>query len=68
MLFYCLKCRKNTEKNPKGCKFKNDMFAVAKKLRVITEQEARGLLTCLGIKAPLSKIPLVGPLLFYRRR
>ena len=30
MLFYCLKCRKNTEKNHKGCKFKTVMFAAAK--------------------------------------
>ena len=28
------------------------------------KQEANGLLSSLGIKTPLSKIPLVGPLLF----
>ena len=36
----------------------------SKKLKFVKEQEARGLLTSLGIKAPLSKIPLVDPLLF----
>ena len=34
------------------------------KLKFIKEQEASGLLSSLGIKTPLSKIPLVGPLLF----
>ena len=36
----------------------------SKKLRFIKEQEANGLLSRLGINTPLSKIPLVGPLLF----
>ena len=31
--------------------------------RFIKKQEANGLLSSLGIKTPLSKIPLVGPLL-----
>ena len=35
-----------------------------KKLTFIKEQEVSGLLSSLGIKALLSKIPLVGPLLF----
>ena len=35
----------------------------SKKSKFIKEQEASGLLNCLGIKTPLSKIPLVGPLL-----
>ena len=35
-----------------------------KKLKFIKEQEARRLLSSLGIKAPLSKIALVSPLLF----
>ena len=36
----------------------------SKKSKFAKEQEARGLLSRLGIKTPLSKIPLVGPLLF----
>ena len=35
-----------------------------KKSKFIKQQEASGLLSSLGIKTPLSKIPLVGPLLF----
>ena len=38
----------------------------SKKSNFITEQEARGFLSSLGIKTLLSKIPLVGPLLFQR--
>ena len=36
----------------------------SKNSKFIKEQEASGLLNSLGIKSPLSKIPLVGPLLF----
>ena len=36
----------------------------SKKSTFIKQQEASGLLSSLGIKTPLSKIPLVGPLLF----
>ena len=64
MLSYCLKCTKNTEsKNPKVARKKNGriMFlskcAVydSKKLKLIKQQEASGLLSSLGIKTPLSK-------------
>ena len=37
-----------------------------KKSKFIKEKEAIELLSSLGIKTPLSKITLVGPLLFYR--
>ena len=36
----------------------------SKNSKFIKEQEASGLLNSSGIKSPLSKIPLVGPLLF----
>ena len=36
----------------------------SKKSTFIKEQEASGLLSSSGIKTPLSKTPLVGPLLF----
>ena len=36
-----------------------------KKLKFIKEQEASGLLSSLGIKTPLCKNPLVGPVLFW---
>ena len=73
LLHYCLKFRKNTEsKNPKVAKTKNGRIMLiskcvvcdSKKSKFIKEQEASGLLSSLGIKTPLSKIPLVGPLLF----
>ena len=72
MLPYCLKCRK-IEK-VKIQKFHGQktrrMFlskcAVcnSKKWKFIKEQEASGLLSSLGIKTPLNKILLLGPLLF----
>ena len=36
----------------------------SEKSKVIKEQEASGLLSSSGIKTPLNKIPLLGPLLF----
>ena len=71
--YYCLKCRKNTEsKNPEAAKTKNGRIMLllncvscdSKKSKFIKQQEVSGLLSSLGIKTPLSKIPLVGPLLF----
>ena len=72
MLSYRLKCQKNAErKNPKVIwqKMENNALSkcavcVSKKLKFIKEQEASGLLSTLGIKTPLCKILLVGPLLF----
>ena len=71
--YYCLKRRKNTEsKNPEFARIKNGrimllsncVVCASKKSKFIKQQEASGLLSSLGIKAPLSKTPLVGPLLF----
>ena len=68
-----MKCRINTEnKNPKVEKTKKGRirllteFAVcdSKKLKFISQQDARGLLNSLRIKTFLSKIHLAGPLLF----
>ena len=59
MLLYCWKCRKNTEsKNLKVVMTKNGRVMLlskcsvcdSKKLKCIKEQEARGLLSSLGIK------------------
>ena len=36
----------------------------SKKSKYLKEQEDKGLLSSLGIRAPLSQIPLLGPLLF----
>ena len=71
--YYCLKCRKNAEsKHPKVARTKtgrimplsNCVVCDSKKLKFLKQQEASGLLSSLGIKTPLSKIPLVGSLLF----
>ena len=71
--FVCLNCRKNKEsKNQKVVKTKNRKIILLskcaffdnKKSKFIKEQEANGLLSSLGIKAPLNETPLGGPLLF----
>ena len=73
LLYYCLKCRKNTEsKNPKVASTKNGRIMLlsncvicdSKKSKFFKQQESSGLVSILGIKTPLSKIPLVGLLLF----
>ena len=69
MLLYWLKCRENTEKNPKVARTKNgrivllSKYAVcdSKKSKFIKEQEASGL--SLGIKKLSNKIFSLGPLL-----
>ena len=73
MLSYCLKYRKNIErKSEEVVKTKNGRMMLlskcavcdSKKSKYIKEQEASLLLSSLGIKIPLSKIPLIGPPLF----
>ena len=73
MLWYCLKCEKNTEsKNPKVVRTKNGRTIISskcavcdsEKLKFIREQEASGLLSNSGIKTSLSRIRLLGFLLF----
>ena len=73
MLSYYLKCRKNTEiKNPKFTRTKNRKIMLlsecavcdSKKSKLIKEQETSGLLYSLGIKTPISKVSLLGPILF----
>ena len=73
MLSYCLKCKKNTENiDPKVSKTSNGKTIIlskcavcdSKKSKFIKEQQAKGLLSNLGIKTPLNKIPLLGDILF----
>ena len=64
---YCVKCIKDTENiDPKIIRTKNNRWKCSvrgiKKLRFVKEQEAKGLLSNLGIKTPLSKIPLLNVL------
>ena len=69
MKSYCLKCRKDTENiNPKVSKTSNGRTMVlskcaicgSKKSRFIKNQEAKGLLSNIGLRKPLSKVPLLG--------
>ena len=73
MKSYCLKCKKDTENiNPKVSKTSNNRIMVlskcaicgSKKLRFIKIQEAKELLSNLGIKTSLSKVPILGDILF----
>ena len=73
MQSYCLKCKKNTESiNPKVSKTSNGKTMVlskcaicgSKKSKFIKYQQAKGLLSNLGIRTPLNKIPLLGDILF----
>ena len=69
-----MRCRENIEesKNPKIVKTKNERIMLlskfsmcdSKKLRFTKEQDASGLLSSLRIRIPISKICLVGPVLF----
>ena len=71
MKIYRVKCRKDTENiDPKMVRTKNYRLIMQvkcpvcriKKSRFVKGQEAKGLLSNLGIKTPLSKIPLLNVL------
>ena len=73
MLPYCLKCKKNTESiNPTVSGTSNGRTMIlskcaicgSKKSKLIKNQESKGLLSSLGLRKPLSKIPLLGDVLF----
>ena len=73
MKSYCLKCRKNTENinlkvsktsNGRTMLLSNCAICNSKKSRFIKNQEAKGLLRNLGIGTPLSKVPVLGDILF----
>ena len=73
MKFYYLKCRKDSENiNPRVSNTSNGRTMIlskcaicgSKKSRFIKNQETKGLLTNLGIKKPLSKVLLLGEILF----
>ena len=76
MKSYCLKCRKDTEiinlrvsNRSNGRKTVWSKYAIcgSKKSRFIKDQEAKGLLSNLGNKTPLSKVPILGDILFWMR-
>ena len=68
MKTYCIVCKKDTEnKNPKVFKNKNGRLILKsvcskcdnKKLRFISKNKGSGLLSSIGIKTLLNKIPLL---------
>ena len=74
MELHCLKCKKNTENiDPDVSSTSNGRVMIlskcaicgCKKFRFIKHQEAKGLLSKLGIKTPLSKIPIPTDILFW---
>ena len=71
MKTYCVICKRDTENiDPKMVRTKINRLIMQskcsvcgiKKSRFVKEQEAKGLLSNLGIKTPLSKIPLLNVL------
>ena len=74
MKSFCVKCRKDTENiNGRISNTSNDRAMVlwkcaicnSKKSRFIENQEAKGLLSNLGIITPLNKVPILGNILFW---
>ena len=70
---HCLKCRKYTENiDPQVSSTSNGRTMIlskcticnSKKSKYIKNQEAKGLLSKLGVKTPLNKIPILGDILF----
>ena len=69
----CLNCKKNTENidpkisstcNGKAMILSKCAICSRKKSRFIKNQEAKGLLSKLGIRTLLSKVPILGDFLF----
>ena len=48
----------------KQCYHQNVLYVEVKKPKFIKEQKAKELLSSLGIKTPLNKVPLLGEILF----
>ena len=70
---YCLKCKKPTRNiNPRVSSTSNGKVMIwskcaicnSKKSKFIKKKEAKGLLSKLGIKTPISKLPVLGDILF----
>ena len=70
---YCLKCKKNTENmDPNVLASSNGRVMIlskcaicgGKKSKYIKHEEAKGLLSKLGIKTSLSKVPVLSDILF----
>ena len=73
MKSYCLKCREDTENidsrvsntsNSRKTILWKSAICGSKKSRFIKNQEAKRLLRNLGVRIPLSKVPILGHILF----
>ena len=73
MKSYCFKCKKDTENiNPRVSNTRNGKTMLlskcakcgSKNSRFIKNQETKGIVSNLGIRTPLSKVPLLGNILF----
>ena len=72
---YCLKRRKNTESKAQGlqrqinksqCFYQNVGCVIVNKSRFIKQQEANEKLSSLGLNVTLSKLPVLGYVMFRR--
>ena len=70
---YCLKCKKHTKNiNPQVSSTSNGKMMIlskcaicgSRKSKFIKKEDAKGLLRKLGIKTPLSNVPVLGDILF----
>ena len=70
---YCLKCKKHTKNiDPQISSTSNGKFMIlsqcaicgSRKSKSIKKQDPKGILSSLGTKTPLSKISLLGDVLF----
>ena len=70
---YCVRCKKYTKNiNPMVSNSSNGKTMIlskcamcgSKKSRFIKNQEVKGLLSSLGLRTPLTKVPLLGDILF----
>ena len=73
MKSYCLKCRKDTENidsrvsntsNGRKTILWKSAICRSKKSRFIKNKETKGLLSNLGVRIPLSKVPILAHILF----
>ena len=71
---YCLKCRKDTENinsrvsntsNSRTMILSESAICDGKKSRFTKDQDAKGLLSNIGARTPLSTVPILGNILFW---
>ena len=73
MKSYCLKCRKDTENidsrvsnTSNGRKIISKCaICGSKKSQFVKDQKAKGLLSNLGVRTPLTKVPIFGDMMFW---